>query len=322
MGRIFLKKEFFLNIFFVLLTFFVSFFIFNNISEKKISDEKERIYLEKIAKQKKDDSRKSILEKIKKDKKDFFLDLEVDAFSVYVYDLEKGEEIFAKDEDKKTGIASITKIVTSEVFLENNKKEDIKILLKNLDNVGNNNIYNGEVYKSLDAVSFMMVASSNDIASALTNNLGRFEFIKKMNIFAENIGLKSTLFFSESGLDASTNIAGAYSTSKEVFRIVKYFYEKYPEVSRNFSKKEIKICSDLRCQKVENTNELFFEEETFPYDILFSKTGYTKKTGGSLATILKIKEKKVGIIVLGSTKKGRFEDVKKIANKTKEFFER
>lgn len=255
-------------------------------------------------------------------KDNIFKELEIEALSFFIFDLNSEEEIFSKNKNKKTGIASLTKVATSDIFLENYKDDTLEILFKNLQEEGNNQIYTGEVFSFMDAVNFMMIASSNDIASALTNNMGRDNFLREMNALAEKLKMDSTLFFSESGLDINKNIAGAYSSAGDILKLVKYFYKKYPDLSKDFSVGKKTICSDLKCHSLLNTNELFIDKNNFSYDIIFSKTGYTQKTGGSLAMIVKILDKEVVLIALGSSKDGRFSDINKMADATKFFFQK
>jgi D-alanyl-D-alanine carboxypeptidase len=131
-----------------------------------------------------------------------------------------------------------------------------------------------------------------------------------MNKFVQSKGLENTLFFSENGLNIADHIMGAYSNSKEISKIVEYFYENFPEIASSTVKVEDKICSNKKCHYVKNTNLLL---EKYP-EIIFSKTGYTKKAGGSLAVILDINSKKYTVVILNSTKQGRFDDLEKIIN--------
>lgn len=285
---------------------------------KKVFEEKKKIE-NSLKNRKLEDENKIIREKIKKEA---FGSLDIKAKSFLIYDLEKKEEIFSLNKNKKFGIASLTKIASTDIFLESLKKSSekkVKVILKNLEEEGSNGIYTGEIFEHLDAINFMMIVSSNDIASALTNEIGKEKFILEMNKMAEKLNMNSTLFFSESGLDINKNVAGSYSSSGDILKLVKYFYKKYQEISKNFSVGKKRICSDLKCHDLDNTNILFLDKEKFSYKILFSKTGYTKKTGGSLSMIVEILNKNFLIILLGSGKNERFIDMKKLSNAVEEF---
>jgi D-alanyl-D-alanine carboxypeptidase len=299
---------------------------------KKVLEEKKNI--ENSLKNKKiEEENKIAKEKIMEEA---FGSLDIKAKSFLIYDLEKNEEIFSLNKNKKLGIASLTKIASADIFLESLKNsseylseipeqqskgqaQKVQVVLKNLNEEGNNGIYNGEIFRYLDVLNFMMIVSSNDIASALTNKIGKEKFILEMNRLAEKLNMNSTLFFSESGLDVNKNVAGSYSSSSDILKLVKYFYKKYPEISKNFSVDKKRICSDLKCHDLENTNILLSEKENFPYKVLFSKTGYTKKTGGSLSMVLEILNKNFLIVLLSSGKNERFVDMKNLSNAVEKF---
>ena len=130
----------------------------------------------------------------------------------------------------------------------------------------------------------------------------------RMKEFAEENDLNDTLFFSENGLNIADHIMGAYSTPEDVAKFVKYFYQNYREMAGDTIKIVDKICSNKKCHFVKNTDILL---EKYP-EIIFSKTGFTKKAGGSLVTIVKLKNKKYIVVVLNSTRLGRFDDMEKI----------
>jgi D-alanyl-D-alanine carboxypeptidase len=68
--------------------------------------------------------------------------------------------------------------------------------------------------------------------------------------------------------------------------------------------------------KIENTNTIVGE---LP-NILASKTGFTDLAGGNLAVIIDPSlNRPILIVVLGSTKEGRFQDVSNLAQKTIEY---
>ena len=326
MNRFFQKKRIFIYyaLFFLFGCIFSGSFVYLfHVKENQKRELAEKLSIDNSLKNKKEVKEKE--QKEKDYKNSFFNQLDLEAKSFLIFDLEKDIEIFSHNKNVKTGIASLTKIATADIFLEEiNKKEQkekVKISYTHLTQEGNNGIFTGEIFDSFDALQFMMIVSSNDIAFALSEMFGQKEFLQKMNMLANRLGLHSTFFFSESGLDINQNIAGSYSTVGDMVKIVKHFYKKYPKISQNLSLDKKRICSNLLCHDLENTNVLFSQIEDFPYKILFSKTGYTKQTGGSLVMVVKILDKEIILIVLGSSKEGRFMDIKKMANATKKFLE-
>ncbi len=252
------------------------------------------------------------------------LDLKAGAFMVY--NLDKDKEIFSKNKNKKFGIASLTKIASTIVALENYPQNKIFTINQlNLNELEDNGLIFGEKFTLENLILFTMIVSSNDGASALTNFLGKNIFLEKMNELAEKLNLKSSIFFSESGLDINPQIAGAYSTVADLTELIKYFYQTYPKISAKFSRKEKEICSENDiCHKIINTNKLFAEQnyidiEGEKIEVLFSKTGFTGKSGGSLAMIVEIAGQKILLIVLASSEEERFADMKKLIKQSKKF---
>jgi D-alanyl-D-alanine carboxypeptidase len=129
-----------------------------------------------------------------------------------------------------------------------------------------------------------------------------------MNLFVKEEGINNTIFFSENGLDINNHIQGSYSTSEDIAKIITYFCAEFPQRAVETTKVTKSICSNKKCHLAENTNILL---EKYP-EIIFSKTGYTKKSGGALAVVLNINGEKYTVVILGSTKQGRFEDLEKI----------
>lgn len=274
----------------------------------------------------------------------------VTADSYLVVDFESGEEYFYKNKDKKQPIASITKLATTVVALENFLPDSkIKILKHHLKQTEDNGLVAGEVFPFKTLLGFMMMVSSNDAAFAISSSYenGREGFLNMMNLLANKIGMKSTLFFSESGLDLkASNVAGSYSTVSDIALLVKYFYKNFPEFSKEFSKAEGKFCSENLCHKAYNTNSLFGTTEikivqtqippyaekvqnsdeslsqtvevekkpNFDFPILFSKTGYTNLAGQALAILTEVEGKKIIVVVLDAKKGNRAHDVKNLTN--------
>ncbi len=224
--------------------------------------------------------------------------------------------LYLKNPDKKLSLASITKIMTAIIALEKMNNKKIKITKYDLNEYGDNGLVENEVFSVENLVKFMLMVSSNDAARAIAmsyNNTknSRNDFVKEMNKKADELKMDHTLFFSESGLDTTNNVGGAYSTILDLKKMIYYFYKKYSNISKYTSVFKRTIKSDKKNHILINTNKLLKSDIYNRY--IFSKTGYTDLTGGNLVTIYSANNRyKVMIIVIGSTKKGRFFDVDKI----------
>ena len=302
-------KEWGLNIFIMFIVFLIGFFahyLWNNRNQKKIEIEKALFHKKKILQEKEQELREIQI-------RESFYSLNIGAKSVLVKEL-NGKKIFAYNEDHLLPIASLTKIFNAIIALENKEKEKKVVMTKRaLYAEGEYGLKAYETFSLDDAVNYMVMGSINDIASAIsfgeTNIIKNWKiFLEKMNNFTKDNAMNSTIFFSENGLDINSHIMGAYSTAEDIAKVVKYFYERFPEFAKKTILLEDNICSDKKCHYVKNTNIIL---KKYP-EIKFSKTGYTKLAGGSLAVVVEIKNKKYIVIILGSGKQERFDDLKKI----------
>jgi len=246
-------------------------------------------------------------QKIKIENMFFNLDLNATAFSVY--DITEQKEIYGKNQYKKLPIASLAKIMTVLVALNNYSAEDeIEISYDALNQTGDNGLVLNEKWKVIDLVKFSLILSSNDGAKALTKN--DKVFIEKMNKKSKEIGMVNTVFFNSTGLDIDEKTSGAYSSANDMNILNKYALKVYPEVFKNTIFSEIKIKSQSGFEHdVKNTNLIV---NKIP-NLLFSKTGFTKLAGGNLSIIFKNKENhEIAITILGSSMDGRFLDMEKL----------
>ncbi len=304
-------KEILINFFTMLIVFSMGFSLNYFLDRKKEINKIQKEKLEKIKLENK------IIEK--RNKISDFKNLDLEGNGILVKEL-NGEEIYSKNKNKIFPIASIAKIINASVALENFKDEKVYISPRSLKSEGNYGLKSWEVFKQKDAIKYMLIGSINDIASAISFGPKNYSknwsnFMKKMNYFSKKNKLNNTLFFSENGLNINSHIMGAYSTTNNISKVIEYFYKKYPEISKDTILVETNVCSNEKCHYVKNTNILL---EKYP-EIIFSKTGYTDLAGGSLAIILKIKNKKYIVVILNSTKKGRFNDLEKIILELKKY---
>lgn len=232
------------------------------------------------------------------------------ADSFILYDISTGKILSGKNEYKERPLASLTKLRTAYVYATRNDISQ-KITIPQL---GKNHIYDflikpKDVWEATDLLKFMLTISSNDAAETLAtlDKEGRDSFIKAMN---DPISASSSpLFTTPSGLDEDTKIGG-YGTAYDVALMMQKLYEKNPEFLESTTKKTISVTVNKeRRSGVPNTNQ---DVISYP-GVLGSKTGFTDKAGGNLAVIFDNSYGKPLIaVVLGSTKEGRFEDMKKI----------
>jgi len=189
--------------------------------------------------------------------------------------------LFAKGIKKKLPIASLTKLMTAVVAVDNYDLSDVS-----------------------DLLHMMIIGSCNKSALALSERIGEEKFVGLMNQKAKEIGMLDTYFVEPAGLSENN-----YSTAEDLVVLVKYILAdaKYSEII-NISREEEFYLESVGTFK--NTNQLLAE---LP-DIIGGKTGFTEEAKGCLILITYNGKSNDYIIdiVLGSD--DRFLEMKKIIN--------
>ncbi len=250
-----------------------------------------------------------------------FVDLHLSAKSAYVYDVLKNKVIFKQNEFVQLPLASITKLMmalTATELLPENSRVTIKSEF--LREEGDTGLLANESWRMKDLLDFSLVVSSNDGARSIASvvgafdlktadyDLGRKDFILKMNTRAQELGLKQTYFINESGLDEE-NTSGGYGSAIDVAKLMQYILINNPNILEATKYQNISVSSLSNEHIVKNTNT---DVANIP-GLIASKTGYTEKAGGNLVVAFDMSiGRPIVVVVLGSTLEGRFEDVSKL----------
>lgn len=252
-----------------------------------------------------------------------FSNIELNAKSAYVYDVYNDKVLYKKNEFVQLPLASITKLMTAMTAVESPyKNSDIKIEREFLSEEGDSGLLSGETWALGDLLDFTLVVSSNDGARAIASvigaleldtadyDLGRRAFVRQMNINAQNMGLKQTYFVNESGLDEDS-VSGGYGSAIDVATLFQYMLKNHPDVLEPTKFPTINISSMDAVHNANNTNT---DIGIIP-GLLASKTGYTDIAGGNLAIAFDASiGRPIIVVVLGSTRESRFDDVSKLVS--------
>ena len=151
----------------------------------------------------------------------------VSAESYFVGDLDTGEVILEKNEDKVFPIASISKLMTAVISKDIQDQAEVTKISKNaLATSGKNgDLHTNEKIKVSDLIYPMILESSNDAAVAIAEDSGIKTFINKMNEKAKSLNLANTSFLDSSGL-SEKNV----STARELFKFSQYLKNSTPEI--------------------------------------------------------------------------------------------
>lgn len=160
---------------------------------------------------------------------DFGETVQPDDFGVlYLESLDNGETIYSKNADKRVAPASITKITTAIIVIENCKDLEHRVNVPGycihlLDGTNSSTagIVPGEILTVRELLYCLLVSSANDAANVLADYVGNGEidtFIGMMNQFAENLGCEDTHFANAHGLDDPEH----YTTASDIAKIFRY----------------------------------------------------------------------------------------------------
>lgn len=242
------------------------------------------------------------------------------AKSAIVYDAKDSCVIFQKNENTRTPIASLTKLMTtviaSETLPENTK---IQILNTDLQMPDSQGLKEGSIYTLEQLIKLSLLTSSNDGIHAVGRTVREYlptdqSFISLMNKKAEEIGMIQTTFFNESGLDRNNGENGSISTATDLSKLLIYVYENFPDLLEITTKEQALLGSvDGKPLVYKNTNPFVSQIPS----LAISKTGYTELAGGALAIVFeRAPLHPIVIVVLDSTKDGRFNDVLTLVKST------
>ena len=217
--------------------------------------------------------------------------------------------LFRKDETKILPIASLSKLMTALVVLDNYNLQYQTIITEAdvLQEGDQGDLKVGQLLSIKNLLYIMLIESSNDAAYCLSGIMGQDNFIALMNSESKTLGLSNTYFVDSSGLNS-----GSYSTAKDLVVLTKHLLNKYPLIWEIIKFKEYDLYLDNGefHHRLISTNKLLGE---IP-EVVGGKTGWTKEAQGTFLVLQKSPKKDNYLInvVLGSF--DRLEEMKKIIN--------
>jgi len=213
----------------------------------------------------------------------------IDTYSnnAVLYNLNDDKIIYEKNASDQVKVASLTKIMTTLIALENindikEKTYMPKEAFNNLDGYVTSGLKPNEVVTYEDILYGIMLPSGADCANAIAIKISSSieNFVELMNQKAKELNMINTHFSNPIGMDEDN-----YSSVIDIAILLKYAL-KNKEFYKIFTTKEYITTTNL---KLEST----IIEKSKPYDldvstILGSKTGFTDEAGNCLASISKI----------------------------------
>jgi serine-type D-Ala-D-Ala endopeptidase (penicillin-binding protein 7) len=237
---------------------------------------------------------------------------DVRAAAAIIFSPETGQVLWEENAQDKRSIASITKVMTAIVFLEDNPDLAQEITVERGDVYAASTTYlraNDRIALQ-DVLHLTLIASDNAAARALArvSHGGTASFVERMNEKAIELGLESTTFADPSGLNPA-NISSAYDLSRLIT-----FAAQDERMSPIMRMASYTARTHRRSIVIRNTNHLVRGGEV---DVLGGKTGFITKAGYCLATLLRLPQSnhQVAVVVLGAaSNNGRFWETRHLFN--------
>ena len=237
------------------------------------------------------------------------------AQSVLMYDLTTDKILYEKDAKVRRPMASLTKIMTAIIALENKKTDDrYKVYSSNIVGEDSMGVSAGEVLSFNDLLYGLLLPSGNDAAEVFASNYptGRAGFIKAMNDRAKALGLENTRFSNPSGLQGDGE---QYTTAYDLLVMTRYALEHYPQFGQVVATYTYDIPQTSDHKEFNLTNETNLLS-TYP-GVKGVKTGYTPEAGLCLVTYLDYEGHKIiGIILNSQNRRGEMKELLDYSLKT------
>ena len=236
---------------------------------------------------------------------------DIRAAAAILLDPTTGQVLWSENAQEKRSIASITKVMTAIVFLEDQPDLSRVVTVERVDTFAASTTYlrtNDQI--TLDNLLHLtLIASDNAAARALArlSHGGTASFVDRMNSKAAELGLESMSFTDPSGLRPE-NVSTAYDLS----RLITYASsdERIAPIMRTA---DSKVNTSRRTISIHNTNRLVMDGDV---TVMAGKTGFISKAGHCLATLLRMPGgNDVAVVVLGaSSNPGRFWETRHLFN--------
>lgn len=222
-------------------------------------------------------------------------------------DTNTGRILYSKNENKRLPMASLVKIMTVLIALENKSMEDVYIISQKAADMEPDKmlLIAGERLTLKELLYGVFLVSANDAAEAIAEGTvgpdligvgSREEFIGLMNDQAKFLGMKDTYYANPTGLDEDEK--NSYSSAYDLAILTRFLIRKYPEVVDISSSDHIFLPKTSTHQDYDMYSGINLLT-TYP-GVLGFKTGYTPEAGLTLITLARKAGHEVIGVLLGS----------------------
>jgi D-alanyl-D-alanine endopeptidase (penicillin-binding protein 7) len=232
---------------------------------------------------------------------------DIRAAAAIVYNPETGEVLWENNSQDTRSIASITKVMTAAVFLEDPPDLSETVVIQRSDTYAANHTYLRPKDRVTldDLLHLTLIASDNAAARALARAWpdGASAFVDRMNAKAVELGLDHTTYADPSNVSSAYDMARLIAVATADERIAAIMRKAHHTVRTN-----------RRVINIHSTNQLVMKGDM---DVRGGKTGFIGKAGYCLATLLRLPQtnQQVAVVVLGAqSNAGRFMETRHLFN--------
>jgi serine-type D-Ala-D-Ala endopeptidase (penicillin-binding protein 7) len=237
---------------------------------------------------------------------------DVRAAAAIIYNPETNQVLWEENSQSQRSIASITKVMTATVFLEDNPdlSQVVTVARADVFQASTTHLHANDKVTQDDLLHLLLIASDNAAARALArvSPQGSQGFIRRMNEKAAELGLESTSYADASGL-LSDNVSSAY----DMARLITHASQD-ERVSSIMRTSEYTVYNGRRPITFRSTNHLLGRPDV---EVRAGKTGFISKAGYCLATVLRLPQggQDVAVVVFGArSNAGRFMESRNLLN--------
>jgi len=232
--------------------------------------------------------------------------------SLLVVEEESHKILFETNSQKLIYPASLVKMMTAYLTFEALEKNQLTLEreltfsaraqeISRVNKVNTLGIKEGDKISVLKAIQTLIIKSYNEsaivLAEAVANN--EWDFVKKMNKKALELGMINTSFRNASGLHEE----GQYTTASDLARLALHLKKDFPQFYNFFSMKEFSYKNRI----IKSHNRILNEYEGAEG----MKTGYTNASGYNLVSSAKNNNKRIFSVVTGCASSRYRDDLSK-----------
>ena len=250
-------------------------------------------------------------------KPDWPSDTGIESEAGIVMDADSGAVLFGQNIHVQKAPASITKILTALVVIENSSLDDTVTFSHDAvynveDGSGNKNaIEEGDTLSVRDCLYLLLMRSSNQAANALAEHVGgsRDGFVKMMNEKTAELGCENSHFANPSGLNDDTQLTSVYDMALIASA---YKNDTLLTISKDKSYRLPATKNNPDGVTIQPEHKLLITTDTespnyYPYAVA-GKTGYTSVAGQTLVTYAIKDDRRQIAVTMKSTQATHYQD--------------